>query len=69
MKGRPTKPLASYVMPRLEERLHKLGTIPEGVPRLVAGVELMTQIFELGEDIEGAYWQIRGQLGLEAKPE
>jgi len=69
MSAATARRLVELVGPVLELRLHRIGTFQESTARLIAGAELIAQMLELGETLEGTCWALRGELGLRTRPE
>ena len=53
----------------LERKARAVGQIQDEHARLVAAVELLTDVLELSERLIGLAWMIRAEAGLKTRPE
>jgi hypothetical protein len=55
---------------QIQHRLDLARRAPAGsTERIVLGVEALSLILEVSEELRGACWEARGILGLRARPE
>ena len=65
--SRPIK-IVNQTRTYLNNALDIIRKLEDEGERLKGGERLMTRILQLLELYEGAFWELRGTLGLKAKP-
>ena len=58
------------ILKDLEKRTDALRRLPEDSnERLVAGAGILAEVFALAQALNGMAWELRGLLGLHARPD